>query len=478
MSRQIIRIAFAIVLSMLVSLSADAQLNLKNIANKAAGQLKNAVEEKAGKAADSAKETAKEAATQTATQAAAPIVEAVAEEEENEFDDNRIFSLAGYNPARIYTPSEETKQAVPQASSDKIWPGFTRTEAQICGAYEHLPESGFLFLPFAQCKDMYYLGPGSANENFCDAWLTVAFQKFMNGYMRGIVDPLFVQIPTLPNGKSGYLPHREIVSLFYNALYAADPYSSVAFSKWANIFMYEWNSLIGYQQKMEDEDHRVIDSKEGKMCAYSLNDLSKFNFERNRLCVNIAINVTPADIIKNFLMERYAKFQEAQEQGNTLEEAKNIYLFNSIYKEVVEDRKDLKDDNDILLAKSRIDKILLRDLRDNYFAEHTDPVDMPAPGHMDAAATNALNAAAKEQFGADRVVKAYFTVSDWHVFKYDTYPYNVRGRSADCVIIVKDNDKYYMYERTLTQGHNGTSFTSEGILQAGEFTGKLPVNYK
>lgn len=229
---------------------------------------------------------------------------------------------------------------------------------------------------------------------------------------------------------------------------------------------------------MEDEEHRVIDSKAGKMCAYSLNELGKYNFERNRFCVHTAIYVTPAAVIKDYLMECYAKLQEAQEQGNTLEIAKNVYRFNAVYREIVVERKDLKDDNDILLAKSRIDKFKLIDMRDNYFAEHADPVDMPAAGHMDAAATNLLNAAAKEQFGADRVVKAYFTVSDWHVFKYDKYPYNIQGRSANCVIIVKDNGKYYMYDRTLTQGHNGSTFTSEGILQAGTFTAKVPVNYK
>lgn len=477
MSRQIIRIAFAIVLSMLVSVSADAQLNLKNIANKAAGQLKNAVEEKADKAAKSAKETAKETVTQTATQAVAPVVEAVAEEEENEVE-KRFREEYGFNPLRIYTPGDELKSAVPSAGSDQVWEGFTRTESQICGAYENLPEKSFVLLPVALCKDYYYFGEGSRIEAYFDNYYKLMFHRFLTGRFGKINDASFVVIPTLPNGRGGNLQAWETAGSYFGALFAADPYSSVAFGKWMLAYMFDDNpSFMNHDIVMDSPDNRVINSKEGKMAAYSPNEITTVRINRGWLTAAIAKEITPKEVIKGYMQETYAKIDAAISEGNSMDALMNIYLFNTAWDKIAQERDDLKNDNDLLLSKTRVGQIDMNELKENYFAEHAEPVDLPAAGHMDAAATNALNEKAKKVFG-DRVVKAYFTVSDWHVFKHDTYPYSIMGRSADCVVIVKDNDKYYMYYRTLTQGYNGSSFTSDSALQAGTFTGKVPVNYK
>lgn len=103
---------------------------------------------------------------------------------------------------------------------------------------------------------------------------------------------------------------------------------------------------------------------------------------------------------------------------------------------------------------------------------------MPAAVSMDSNSTNALQELAREAYG-DKVVKAYFTTSNWHVFKNPEFPYNIRHRSVDAVIIVKEGSKYYMYTRAFIQRYNGSEYTSNYAIQAlAPDPGKQPVNYK
>lgn len=377
-------------------------------------------------------------------------------------------SSSDFDASRTYSPSAEAKAAYQFATSGSTWEGFTRTGSQIAGAYENLPSDAFPFQPFAKCGDWYYQGPGTSTEKFCDNALKILLMTLVANSMESLNDNLWTKIATLPNGKSGYLPRREIASSVYCSLFAADPYSPVALRKWATVLMIDRHVRFSsaYQLEMNAES------------AYSSDAIDMFWSKREDLCTDIATTVTPWKVIKDFLLECSANLQDAEANGNTTDIIKNKMLFEAMWENVVAYRDENKSDNGIQVAKARVDKVNLYEIAESLKADSADPVNMPAAVSMDSNSTNALQELVREAYG-DKVVKAYFTTSNWHVFKNPEFPYNIRHRSVDAVIIVKEGSKYYMYTRAFIQRYNGSEYTSNYAIQApAPDPGKQPVNYK
>lgn len=435
------------------SVGADAQLNLKGLVKNATKKVKDKVEK-----------TTKEAISAETSGKTLDISSAVS---------------GDYDPSNNYTPSKEAKAADAFASATQKFDGLTKNMSQLCGAYEHLPKTAFPYQPYYQYNQLYYFDRQECDK-FCNSVSAAMLKALMGSGASAVNDNLWSEVSTMPNGQKGYLPQREIMSNMLYAMFAADPYCDRTFRRLVMVLVLDRdNSYRGtYNLMMDDEANNVVNSAKGWMSPYPASTIKNWWFERQEFCLNIARNQTPWKVVRDYLLYMAEYAVKADQGGDPMTVAGCKMNFDVVWKDIAEQHKDFKSDNELLAAKSKMDKYVVYQLAESHAAANAKPVNMPAAVTMDAATTKALNDAAREAFGAN-VVKAYFTSKDWHVFKNPNYPYEIRHRSVNAVIIVNEGGKNYMYTRIFAQNHNGKAYTQNYSLQAPmPDPGKQLVNMK
>lgn len=462
----------AAVVAMSANIDANAQINLKGVLKNAAGQVTkkdsyHAAEEAADARAKAQNEAAKKFFESNNTSASEPQTQAVPDK---------------YDPEYNYKPSAEAVAADAKASSSSVWEGFTKSQAQIAGAFENLPAKAFPIKPYFEAPTLYYDGGASKSESYNLETIDLVVSKVAKSYGAYIKDWDWSKVEQLPNGETGYLPRREVASSYFCSAFAADPCSPKAFSQWAAAFMLDQHPTIrgAYEIGMQDPANNFVANVNGSplMSMYSAAEIKNFWFERDELCTELAIKVTPWSVVEEFLVNLGDAIVAADKEGDALAVFKDKLIFDSIYKEVAEKHYHFARSNALSLAKHNVDQYNIANLAENIQAANRAPVNMPAAVSMDASFVKALENAAREAYG-DKVVKAYFTSNDWHIFKNPNFPYEVKHRSVNAVIIVQEGGKYYMYQRAFLQNYNGSAYTNNFAIQAPmPDPGKLPVNYK
>lgn len=388
-----------------------------------------------------------------------------------------IFSFSTANALNLNSLVGNAKKAKEGISEAK-----NSLPANVGGGYtcESLPSNAFPYKPCDKLAGMYFGKVDGKNAQYVLKGLDKLFENGAKSYFSGeLVDFGWANMGNLANGRSGYLPVRELADHMFSSNFVLNPTDSLAFELWAQLLAFgEVPALRVYQLYMMDEANNLVlkNGNDIRMAAYSKQEIEKFWEERNNLCTTLAQTKTPWKIVRDYLVRHGNAV--ADSKSTTLDMIKNKWLFEAVWKAVAEKHKDFAKDNEILLAKHYVEEQNIANLCENLAVEGKAPVKMPPAVKMEDAFNKALMAKAKEAYG-DKVVKAYFTTKDWHTFKNPNYPYEVKHRSVNAAIIVKEGEKYFMYTRAFLQNYNGKTFTANYAIQAPmPDPGKTPVIYK
>lgn len=357
---------------------------------------------------------------------------------------------------------------------------FSTVNAMDMNACGTLPDNAFPYKPCDKLEGMYLGNVNGKNAQYVQKGLDKLFENGAKSYFSGeLVDFGWANMGNLANGRSGYLPVRELADHMFSSNFVLNPTDSLAFELWAQLLAFgEVPALRVYQLYMMDEANNLVlkNGNDIRMAAYSKQEIEKFWEERNNLCTTLAQTKTPWKIVRDYLVRHGNAV--ADSKSTTLDVIKNKWLFEAVWKAVAEKHENFAKDNELLLAKHNVEEQNIANLCENLALEGKAPVKMPPAVKMDNSFNKALMEKAKEAYG-DKVVKAYFTSNAWHTFKNPNYPYEVKHRSVNAAIIVKEGEKYFMYTRAFLQNYNGKTFTANYAIQAPmPDPGKTPVIYK
>lgn len=199
-----------------------------------------------------------------------------------------------------------------------------------------------------------------------------------------------------------------------------------------------------------------------------------------RQATDLAISVTPIEIIGGAINNAINRYKKHEAEGNTKQmfiTSREIQLMMEHLQahDNYEQRK--KDFEPLIRAYEPIEGSYRSLLQSNYDAS-APAVAMPKGVSVSAALQNVANAEGKKQWG-DKFVKAIFLTSNWREFKNPKYPYNVMTRTMDVDFITKEGDNYFVNHWVLKEGVSGGKGTGTYSINARmKQPVKEKVNYK
>jgi hypothetical protein len=479
-TQTIFRAMAAIALILAVNFSANAQLNLNKLKDKATEATK-------GKAT----ETVGNATGQSASQGA-----------------------QAQAPPKNLKPSAAAIAADPKASDnakpEEDW-GFTRTRAQIRAGYEALNPKVYL-QPYyhPNLQEWYWLENENEDKIFTTAssmldedYRVMRKNSFYydgkiefygsNSAKRPCSKWIGVTIPPIDSRDifketSGYLPIGIHVMLGGFALFSADPEGYIPFMKFCEARLaYDALDWVGINPDGMTWDNVTVNigGKSEKM-PLKWDDLRTGSHIRAELDRLEAIAKTiPVPVITSaaaYYINNVIKFEEAKIFSTTrwyfhFFEVAMYYLTNhpkgksaenyeqlwSLYRQYQAEYKDwVKAEDEKRIANAP-------------------PIEMPKTYNMDATTTSKVLAAAKKQFTNFTVEKVVFLWDGWRELKDPKYPYAIIMRKTDVGLLTKVDDKWQILLYDLVQRKNnsgGWHDVYEFVAPMGDSTEPRNVNYK
>jgi len=478
-----------------INYTADAQLGgLRKKAEEAAkGAAKDAKESTKESTKESAKETTKDAA-KTTTESAAQSVELKAS-------------------GQLLKPSSEAIAADPRASINTVEDGYSRTPAQIRGAYEALSERYFRPYYNSKLRRFYLLDDSKAELEFFEnsAKTLDAFRSHCRKesyFYQGKIMPSSARenasqnyssfnssawsiIDTIPAGNRtpwecyddciGVLPTGIHVVYAGYALFKADPQGLKPFMRFVearNARAAFYSSIISVKG---GSDGKTLMT--GEKLPVKWNDLIKVCDDTYEL-EQLAKNVTPISVIKEtatFYRDQLAKYDAAKDIRNT---RYYFHLFELAMYYWQENNKVVKDASDY-------DNLFLEYVRYSKRCEEwakaaladRPPVDMPKTFKVDATLQAKALETAKTQFTSFKVDKVVFLSDDWAIAKQANYPYHVTQRAHTVAFLTNENGKWIMRQpwRFVQPSDSKGGWVNKYSYQAGmsgDPNRAQPVNYK
>ncbi|MDD4728049.1 MAG: hypothetical protein PHN55_04775 [Dysgonamonadaceae bacterium] len=417
-------------LSLLIMLtcSANAQLNLNRLGNK----VKEQVEKKKDQ-------------VETETQAEQAAEPSNAKQEEDE--------RGKYNYKKTYKPSAKALAADPKASDQTVEAMYTKSISEIHAAYEQFDPELFPYQPYYNYKQFYYLHDDKEEE-------------IRTGQYTSIV----MNIAKLPAGDFYYMPYTPIQTpdgealvtydeFFRNAwtaLFIADPLSPWTFHKYVNVLMFENRMFeIKYTYKMSDAEKGIVNAETGALLfAPSEAAYTHAQDSRKLLALSLARNEVTIDYLRYYLNEL---FQQCNAETNPVLKYILYWKIDAIMVNVFTKHKDY-DASNVANRKVEASYGALEsqrfDIETNARMHSAETVEIPKGVQVDSNTSSKINAMAQKQFG-DEFVKTIFLSSNWSEFKEDKYPYRVMHLSIPIAVIVKRGGKYLMNYYDVTRSPSG-----------------------
>lgn len=474
--RRIFALPAIIALAFAVTTPAEAQFgNLLNKAKKAAKEkVENKAKEAKKKAENAARDAMGDAAEKAAEKAGVQGVSSLSGEESNRYDYEGIKGLY----KKDLKPSAAAVAADTKASVTTVEQNYTKSPAQIRGAWENLDPELFPYQPYYEKENIAYYDTDGKTAvvvyyKICDL-LKEADRPFgQKGLMAEFVE--------YKDGTN--VPVVDLLLTPYFAEFFADPKSYVAYNHFvrARIAQYAFPTQI----KMNIKDDMKYTATMGDGTTVNL-----FEKEHDRLARwrkvghkgwELACSVTPIETIGGAINNAINRYKKFEAEGNTMQmivTSRELQLMMEEHLQGHNDYEKRKKDFEPLLRAYEPIKDKYRDLLQSTYEDSAPTVAMPNGVSVSAALQNVANAEGKKQWGAN-FVKAIFLTSKWMEFKNSKFPYDVNMRTMDVDFITKEGDNYFVNHWVLKEGVSGGKGTGTYSINARmKQPTREKVNYK
>ena len=449
--------ALLAVIALVFAVTTPAEAQFGKLLNKAKKAAKEKVENKAREVKNKAEKGAPDAVDdavdvavgKAAEKAGVQGVSSLSDEESNGYDYEGIKGLY----KKDLKPSAAAVAADPKASATTVEKNYTKSPAQIRGAWENLDPELFPYQPYYEKENIAYFDPDGqtavvvyykicdllkeADRPFGQKGLMAEFVEYKDGTVVPIVDLLLTP---------------------YFAEFFADPKSYVAYNHFvrARIAQYAFPTQI--KMNMKDEMKYTATMGDGS-------SVNLFEKEHDRLARwrevghkgwELACSVTPIETIGGAINNAINRYKKFEAEGNTKQmivTSRELQLMMEKHLQGHNDYETRKKDFEPLLRAYEPIKDKYRDLLQSVYDESAPTVAMPKGVSVSAALQNKANAEGKKQWG-DKFVKAIFTIT-------------------------KEGDNYFVKHWVLKEGVSGGKGTGTYSINARmKQPVKEKVNYK
>lgn len=286
--------------TMLVAAAATANAQLNGLLNRAKGKVEQTVKDKVA----NTKQKAEDAVTSKVEGA----INSVIGDDLSTFPSEQSMN---YNPFKTYTPSKAAVKADKMASDKKVKKNYTRTPAQIRGAYEHLDKDLFPYQPYYQYSDAgLYLDGTQKIEDFIYYTCTEC---------RRMIDESFAKLNGLEhNGLIGIgntgkcVPYSEIVINAFFAEYLADPNSHMGYRQMIKAYIIAHEQFLGRFRLTLDPGSETTVTKNGEKNI--LFEPESERLKRNNKLMNIVMEVAMKSDYERVFNSTYSCYTQAEKQ--------------------------------------------------------------------------------------------------------------------------------------------------------------------
>lgn len=467
--RRIFALSAVIALAFAVTTPAEAQFG--KLLNKAKKAAKEKVENKAREVKNKAEKAARDAVDdavdgavgKAAEKAGVQGVSSLSDEESNTYEG----AYGGLNDlyAKNLKPSAEAVAADPKASDTTVEQNYTKSPAQMRGVWEKLSPELFPYQPYYAKENIAYYDTDGKTP-------AVIYYKICNMLENADRTMRFAGVlPELVEYKDGTtVPIVELLLNPYFAEFFADPQGYVPYNHFvrAGIVAGAMPGKVKLYTKDDFYKYTVTMDDGGTVSLFEKEEPRTQRWHTvKRKATDLAISVTPIEIIGGAINNAINRYKKHEAEGNTKQmiiTSREIQLMMEHLQahDNYEQRK--KDFEPLIRAYEPIEGSYRSLLQSNYDAS-APAVAMPKGVSVSAALQNVANAEGKKQWG-DKFVKAIFTTSKWTEFKNPKYPYQVMHRSMDVDFITKEGDNYFVNHWVLKEGVSGGKGTGTYSIMA------------
>lgn len=284
-----------------------------------------------------------------------------------------------FNPFADYTPSAEAVKVDPMASDKTVRKNYTKSPAQIRGAYEHLDKDLFPYQPYYEygAAGLYLDGTQQVED----------FVYYTTTRCRQMMDESFGKINGLEhNGTIGIgntgkcVPYSEIVINAFFAEYLADPNSYIAYRQMIKAYILAHQQFLGrFRLTLDPGSQTSVTNQDGKQTLF---EPESERLKRNNKLMNIMLDVamkSDYDIVFRGTYGSYTQAEKQYEAGNMAAALTNYREFVTSFDYFLQKHEGWKSDERAsdFEAMYKEARVKMQKAQNAVIEDSTEPIDMP-----------------------------------------------------------------------------------------------------
>lgn len=342
-----------------------------------------------------------------------------------------------FNPFGNYTPSKAAIKADPMASDNTVKKNYTKSPAQIRGAYEHLDKDLFPYQPYYDYSAAgLYLDGTQQNEDFI-YYTTTQCRKMM--------DESFSKINGLEhNGTIGIgntgkcVPYSEIVINAFFAEYLADPNSYIAYRQMIKAYILAHQQFLGRFRLTLDAGSQIsVTNQSGKQTLF---EPESERLKRNNKLMNIMVDVAMKSDYDIVFRGTYGSYTQAEKQyaaGNMDGALTNYREFVTSFDYFLTKHEGWKSDDRATDFENMYKeaRVKMQKAQNAVIENSSDPIDMPKTYTVSAEIQNMAKQVVAREDSEHKNATIYFLSNGWRTLTRNGF---ITHRAVDVGWVYKD----------------------------------------
>ncbi len=342
-----------------------------------------------------------------------------------------------FNPFANYKPSKEAIKADPMASDNTVRKNYTKSPAQIRGAYEHLDKDLFPYQPYYKYSAAgLYLDGTQQVEDFI-YYTTTQCRKMMDesyAKLNGLEHNGLIGIGN--TGKS--VPYSEIVINAFFAEYLADPNSYIAYRQMIKAYILAHQQFLGRFRLTLDAGSQTTVTKDGNKSV--LFEPESERLKRNNKLMNIMADVamkSDYDIVFRGTYGSYTQAEKQYEAGNMDAALTNYREFVTSFDYFLQKHEGWKSDEraaefETMYKEARVK---MQKAQNAVIENSTDPIDMPQTYKVSAEIQNMAKQVVAREDPEHKNAQICFLSNGWRTLTRNGF---ITHRAVDVGWVYKD----------------------------------------
>lgn len=342
-----------------------------------------------------------------------------------------------FNPFATYTPSKAAIKADRMASDKTVRKNYTKSPAQIRGAYEHLDKDLFPYQPYYEYASAgLYLDGTQQIEDFI---------YYTTTKCREMMDESFAKINGLEhNGLIGIgntgksVPYSEIVINAFFAEYLADPNSYIAYRQMIKAYILAHQQFLGRFRLTLDAGSETTVTKDGQTSV--LFEPESERLKRNSRLMNIMVDVamkSDYDIVFRGTYGSYTQAEKQYEAGNMAGALTNYREFVTSFDYFLTKHEGWKSDERAtdFEAMYKEARVKMQKAQNAVIEDSTDPIPMPQTYKVSAEIQNMAKQVVAREDPDHKNAPIYFLTNGWRTLTRNGF---ITHRAIDVGWVYKD----------------------------------------